>query len=156
MSVFDPYEHGARPLQSNNGNFNPLEHGAKPLKSQKQYSLGNRGASLVKSATAGALGVVPDTVALAYNLPAMGINAAMRSTDTSQPFDDDGVIPQLPQNMGGSFANVTQNKGHDLGKQAPQLPLIPLSYTRNKTRGLIAQLVAIQKPQQIRKTGIKV
>ena len=125
MSVFDPYEHGARPLQSNNGNFNPLEHGAKPLKSQKQYSLGNRGASLVKSATAGALGVVPDTVALAYNLPAMGINAAMRSTDTSQPFDDDGVIPQLPQNMGGSFANVTQNKGHDLGKQAPQLPLIP-------------------------------
>ena len=125
MSVFNPYEHGARPVQSNNGNFNPLEHGAKPIQPQKEYSLGNRAASLGKSATAGALGAVPDTAALAYNLPAMGINAAMRSTDTSQPFDDDGVIPQLPQNMGGSFANVTQNKGHDLGEQAPQLPLIP-------------------------------
>ena len=135
MSVFDPYEHGARPLQSNNGNFNPLEHGAKPLKSQKQYSLGNRGASLVKSATAGAIGAVPDTAALAYNFPAMGINAAMRSTDTSQPFDDDGVIPQLPQNMGGSFANVTQNKGHDLGEQAPQLPLIP-SATHAISKGI--------------------
>ena len=92
---------------------------------EKEYSLGNRAASLAKSATAGALGAVPDTAALAYNLPAMGINTAMRSTDTSQPFDDDGVIPQLPQNMGGSFANVTQNKRHDLGEQAPQLPLIP-------------------------------
>ena len=59
----------------------------------------------------------------------------MRSTDTSQPFDDDGVIPQLPQNMGGSFANVTQNKGHDLGEQAPQLPLIP-SATHAISKGI--------------------
>ena len=41
---------------------------------QKQYSYGNRAASLAKSAVAGAVGSVPDTAALAYNLPAMGAN----------------------------------------------------------------------------------
>ena len=67
---------------------------------QKQYSLGNRAASLTKSATAGALGAVPDTAALAYNLPAMGVNAALKSGlplwKASEPTGPNENATQLP------------------------------------------------------------
>jgi len=67
---------------------------------QKQYSLGNRAASLAKSATAGALGAVPDTAALAYNLPAMGVNSALKSGlplwKASEPTGSNENAAQLP------------------------------------------------------------
>jgi hypothetical protein len=74
MAAFNPYEHGARALQTGNSTFNPLEHGARPIQKQKEYSYGNRAASLGKSAVSGAIGSIPDTASLAYNLPAMGAN----------------------------------------------------------------------------------
>jgi len=45
-----------------------------PQDQQPQYSIGNRVASATKAAVAGAAGGIPDTAALAYNLPVMGIN----------------------------------------------------------------------------------
>jgi len=97
-----------------------------PNPEEKQYSTGNRVASIAKSAVSGAVGVLPDTAALAYNLPAMGVNAVIRNTDTSsQPFDGEDILPQLPQSMGGHFSNINQNRQQNLGEEAPQLPLIP-------------------------------
>lgn len=46
--------------------------------SPKEYSLGNRTASAGKAITAGALGSIPDTAALAYNIPASLHNALAR------------------------------------------------------------------------------
>ena len=70
------------------------------IQPQKQYSRGNRAASLGKSATAGAVGAVPDTAALAYNLPAMGVNAALKSGlplwKASEPTGPNENATQLP------------------------------------------------------------
>jgi hypothetical protein len=75
---------------------------------QKQYILGNRGASLVKSATAGALGSIPDTVALAYNLPAMGIH---KLRDIARPDRDHGndwpLIPSATDAISEGIDNLS-------------------------------------------------
>lgn len=67
---------------------------------KKQYTAGNRAASLAKSATAGVVGAIPDTAALAYNLPAMGVNAALRSGlplwKASEPIGPNENATQLP------------------------------------------------------------
>jgi hypothetical protein len=105
MSTFNPYEHGARPLQSNNG-FNPLEHGARPLEKKKEYTAGNRAASLGKSVAAGVGGSIPDTASLSYNLPALGVNklreVAGRSPDRNLP-----LIPSATQAINEGIDNLS-------------------------------------------------
>ena len=106
MSKFNPYEHGARPVQSRSNSFNPLEHGARPIQKQIEYTYGNRAASLGKSVVAGAVGAIPDTTSLAYNLPAMGINklreVAGRSPDRNLP-----LIPSATQAISEGIDNLT-------------------------------------------------
>jgi len=73
---------------------------------KKEYTYGNRAASLGKSAVAGAGGAILDTASLAYNLPAMGINklreVAGRSPDRNLP-----LIPSATQAIGKGIDNLT-------------------------------------------------
>ena len=68
MNNFNPLEHGAKRVGAKS--FNPLAHGAKLVNKSEEPSIGNRIASGVKSVVSGIAGAIPDTVALAYNIPA--------------------------------------------------------------------------------------
>lgn len=62
------------------------------ITTQKEHTIGNRVASLGKSAVAGASGAIPDTVsALSWNLPSVGINL-LREKAGKKPLD----IPMIP------------------------------------------------------------
>jgi hypothetical protein len=78
-------------------------------------SVGNRVASGGKAIVAGAAGAVPDTAAMAYNLPAMGVNYALSQG--------------LPLWKAKSLSEVEPSESH------PQLPLIP-SATEAIDRGI--------------------
>lgn len=76
---FNPLEYGAKPVQRR---FNPLEYGAKPVNvtqtTEQSPSIGNRIASGAKAIVSGVAGTIPDTLSMAYNLPAMAINTRTR------------------------------------------------------------------------------
>ena len=65
----------AAPKGTKGGFWEELDNSESP---EKEYSLGNRLASAGKAITAGALGSIPDTAALAYNIPASLHNALAR------------------------------------------------------------------------------
>lgn len=65
----------AAPKGTKGGFWEELDNSESP---EQQYSFGNRAASAGKAITAGALGSIPDTAALAYNIPASLHNALAR------------------------------------------------------------------------------
>lgn len=116
MSKFNPLDYGARPVKKVSG-FNPLEYGARPVQSQKEPSLGNRIASGVKSAVAGAVGGLVDLAALTPNVLAASHNMQSAYNKEFNSDEKKTLLDSVSSAYDPEYANYT-----DAPSEMPYIP----------------------------------